>query len=54
MEEKIPVPVEVQPLKNYRLKVRFSDGIQGVVDLSEFAGKGVFALWNDVRQLTHA
>jgi len=41
MEEKIPVPVEVQPLKNYRLSIKFSDGVQGVVDLHELAGKGV-------------
>jgi len=50
MEEKIPVPVEVLPLKNYRLNIKFSDGVQGVVDLHEFAGKGVFALWDDDRQ----
>jgi hypothetical protein len=50
MEEKIPVPVEVRPLKNYRLNIKFSDGVQGEVDLSEFAGKGVFTLWNDYSQ----
>jgi hypothetical protein len=50
MEEKIPVPIEVRPLKNYHLSIKFSDGVQGVVDLHELAGKGVFALWNDVRQ----
>ena len=50
MEERIPVPIEVEPLKNYHLNVKFSDGVQGVVDLSEFAGKGVFALWNDYSQ----
>ncbi len=50
MEEKIPIPIEVKPLKNYRLNIKFSDGVQGVVDLSEFAGKGVFVLWNDYSQ----
>jgi hypothetical protein len=40
-------PIEVKALKDYRLYVRFSDGISGEVDLSEFAGKGVFKLWND-------
>ena len=39
--------MEVKPLKNYRLYVKFSDGAQGEIDLSELAGKGVFALWND-------
>ena len=50
MNENIPVLVEAKPLKSYRLNVKFSDGVQGVVDLSEFAGKGVFALWNDYSQ----
>ena len=40
-------PVEVKALKNYRLHLKYSDGVEGEVDLSEFAGKGVFALWND-------
>ena len=47
MEEKIPFLVEVKPLQYYRLRVKFSDGEQGEVDLSGFAGKGVFALWDD-------
>ncbi len=50
MEEKIPIPIEVIPLKNYRLNIKFSDGVQGVIDLSEFARKGVFVLWNDYSQ----
>jgi hypothetical protein len=50
MKENIPVLTEVKPLKNYRLYVKFSDGAQGEIDLSELAGKGVFALWNDYSQ----
>ena len=50
MEEEIPFLTEVKPLKNYRLRVKFSDGEQGEVDLSNFAGRGVFALWNDYSQ----
>ena len=50
MEENIAVLKEVKPLKNFRLYVQFSDGIEGKVDLSEFAGRGVFALWNDYSQ----
>jgi hypothetical protein len=46
----IPVLVEVKALPNYHLAVKFSDGTTGIVDVSEFAGKGVFALWNDIRQ----
>ena len=43
-------PTEVKPLDNYRLWIKFSDGIEGVIDLSNLAGKGVFALWNDYRK----
>jgi len=47
MKEKLPVLEVVNPLENFCLYVKFSDGHKGEVDLSEFAGKGVFALWND-------
>jgi hypothetical protein len=40
-------PIQVKALPNYRLYVKFSDGIEGEVDLSHLAGKGVFSLWND-------
>lgn len=43
-------PTEVKPLDNYRLWIKFSDGVEGVIDLSNLAGKGVFALWNDYRK----
>jgi hypothetical protein len=46
----MPTPIEVRALDNYRLWVKYSDGDQGVVDLSNFAGDGVFALWNDYRE----
>lgn len=45
----MPVPVEVKALENYKLWIRYSDGVEGVVDLSDFAGKGVFSLWDDYR-----
>jgi Protein of unknown function (DUF2442) len=50
MKENIPVLKEVEPLNDFCLRVKFSDGMEGKVDLSEFAGKGVFALWNDYSQ----
>jgi hypothetical protein len=43
MEESIPVLLEVKPLEEFSLYVKYSDGVEGKVDLSEFAGKGVFA-----------
>ncbi len=39
--------VEVQPLAGHRLRLRYVDGVAGVVDLSHLVGKGVFQLWDD-------
>ena len=36
----------VKPLPEYKLQLRYSDGAEGVVDLSHLAGKGVFAAWD--------
>ena len=44
------MPIEVNPLDHYRLWVKYSDSVEGIVDLSDLAGKGVFALWNDYRE----
>lgn len=38
----------VEPLPDYRLKLRFDDGVEGVVDLSSLVGQGVFTAWQDV------
>ena len=39
--------IEVKALPNFRLYLRFEDGMKGEVDLSHLAGKGVFAAWNE-------
>lgn len=39
--------ISIRALPHYRLYVKFSDGAEGEVDLSDLAGKGVFAAWND-------
>lgn len=41
---------EVRVLENYRVELVFADGTRGVADLSNLAGRGVFALWNDYEQ----
>lgn len=46
----MPIPVEVRPLDRYRLWVKYSDGTEGIADLSDLVGKGVFALWNDYEE----
>jgi len=43
----VPRLLEVKPLAHYRLWLRYEDGVEGVVDLSDLVGKGVFALWKD-------
>ena len=42
--------VRVEPVRGYRVRIRFSDGVEGEIDLSALAGKGVFASWNDPEQ----
>jgi hypothetical protein len=35
----------VKALPDYRLELRFDNGERGIVDLSEYAGRGVCAAW---------
>lgn len=37
----------VEALNDYRLLLGYTDGVEGIVDLSHLAGKGVFVAWND-------
>jgi hypothetical protein len=37
--------VELSARANYGLFLRYEDGVQGVVDLSSLAGRGVFESW---------
>ena len=43
----LPRPTEVQPRGQYRIWLRYSDGVEGLVDLSHLAGKGVFQTWTE-------
>jgi len=43
----MPKPVEVKALPNHRIWLRYDDGVSGEIDLSDIAGQGVFAAWND-------
>ena len=36
---------KAKPLPGHRLDLLFNNGENGVVDLSEFVGRGVFAAW---------
>ncbi len=36
-----------QPLPGFHLKLTFADGTEGIADLSDLAGKGVFQAWRE-------
>lgn len=38
-------PVEILPRPGFRIWLRYSDGVQREVDLSNLAGQGVFRSW---------
>ena len=43
--------VEVQPLDGYHLKLRFEDGVEGVVDVAQLVPlKGMFAALRDRKE----
>lgn len=39
--------LSVLPVKKFKIKVKFADGAEGIVDLSDLKDKGVFSVWND-------
>ena len=39
---------EIKPLPHYKLHLKYNDGVEGYLDLSEFAGKGVFKKFEDI------
>ena len=41
-----PKIISVEALEKYKIKVVFADGIQGVYDVSDLAGAGVFKIWD--------
>ena len=40
-------PTEVRAVERYRIWLRYEDGTEGEVDLSDLAGLGVFVVWED-------
>ena len=42
------LPVEVEARPGYKLWVKYADGPEGVVDLSDLVGQGPYAAWSDI------
>ena len=40
-------PTEVEPLAGYRIRLKYPDGVEGVIDLSADVGHGIFAVLAD-------
>ena len=40
-------PIQVEALEGYKIRLSYADGKQGVLDLSDQVGKGVFAPLKD-------
>ena len=36
-------PSKIEPLSGYRIHLTYSDGVEGIIDLSKDVGRGVFA-----------
>ena len=47
MSDDLTQPVAVEPREGFRIWIEFRDGEKGEIDLSDVAGRGVFAAWND-------
>ncbi len=43
----MPRPIEVKALPGFRLWLRYEDGVEGEIDVSDLAGRGVFKAWAD-------
>lgn len=40
-------PIEVKALDDFKIWLKYPDGVKGELDLSDLNGKGVFVFWND-------
>lgn len=41
-----PKLLSVKALEKYRVHIQFEDGAEGILELSDFAGKEAFKLWD--------
>ena len=52
MYKDIPKIRVAEARENFQLFLSFDDGICGIVDLSEYLGKGVFKYWDDEKNFS--
>lgn len=43
----MPKLVQVAPLDRFRVRVTYSEGVEGIADFSDLAGQGVFRAWSE-------
>jgi hypothetical protein len=39
-------PIEVYPVKPYKIWIKYEDGLQGEIDLSHLKNRGIFSDWD--------
>lgn len=39
--------IQAKAFDDYKVWIKFSDGVEGTVDLSDLVGKGIFSRWLD-------
>lgn len=42
----MPNLIAIKPLLDFKLRLTYDDGVEGIADLSHLVGKGVFNIWN--------
>ncbi len=47
MKKSIPYLKAAEAKDDYKLYLLFEDGVEGIVELKKWKGKGVFEYWND-------
>lgn len=46
----IAKPIQIKPLENYQIWLKYSDNTEGTIDLSHLVGKGIFSEWGNIEK----
>jgi len=47
MEWNVLKPVAVKALAGYKIWIKYEDGVEGEINLSDLAGRGIFKIWQE-------